>query len=491
MAIVQKHTEISAHPSPEMNQWRPRKKEKLFRRKTWVSSTQPSTSYDQEAAHSFSLTRSVKPKRTTVDSLYHDLQAQSVVMARAKEVQEKLSPSYPSLIKVMLPSHVTGGFWLGLPKGFCDSHLPKQDTAMVLEDESGLLYETKYLSEKTGLSAGWRGFSMAHKLLQGDVIVFHLVMPNKFMVYIVRSNAAAEVDGALGRKYEACNKQKPLYRKENVPHIKEEQITLDVVNSKGTSIVPKLPVKEEEEEEEEEEESYNPVSLAMDIHEEHEQTNSHVLLDTEMMPVLDESENERKSFGSNSMNGIRLSDSTLDFDKVNSLNDFTISVNGLIIDSEFSSYIRTKYYELCCSQKSFLHDHILEGLNYKLVSGIISETINIADAIRACKITTSKEHLVTWDKTLTAFEGLGMNVGFLRVRINQLLTLSLKPEKKREAELKRDSIQEEIRILLTKIMEGRATVRQLEAEIRSLDTDIEHMDKLFKEVASAAWCCEG
>lgn len=55
---------------------------------------------------------SVKPKRTTVDSLYHDFQAQSVVMARAKEVQEKLSPSYPSLIKVMLPSHVTGGFWL-------------------------------------------------------------------------------------------------------------------------------------------------------------------------------------------------------------------------------------------------------------------------------------------------------------------------------------------------------------------------------------------
>lgn len=26
----------------------------------------------------------------------------------------------------------------------------------------------------------------------------------------MRSNAAAEVDGALGRKYEACNKQKPL-----------------------------------------------------------------------------------------------------------------------------------------------------------------------------------------------------------------------------------------------------------------------------------------
>ncbi|XP_038900948.1 B3 domain-containing protein Os01g0234100 isoform X2 [Benincasa hispida] len=399
-------------------------------------------------------------------------------MARAKEVQEKLSSSYPSLIKVMLPSHVTGGFWLGLPKGFCDLHLPKQDTAMVLEDESGKLYETKYLSEKTGLSAGWRGFSIAHKLLQGDVIVFHLVMPNRFMVYIVRSNAAAEVDGALGLKYEASNKQTPIYSKENIPHIKEEHIILEDVNSKETNIAP---VKEEAEED------YNPISPAMDTHEEHEQTNSHVLLDSEMMPVLEESENERESFGSYFMNGIRLSDSILNFDKVNNLNDFSISVNGLIIDSEFSSYIRTKYYELCCSQKSFLHDHILEGLNYKLVSGIISETINIADAIRACKITTSQEHLVTWDKTLTAFEGLGMNVGFLRVRIDQLLSLSLKPEKKREAELKRNSIEEEIHSLLAKIIERRATMRQLEAEIRSLDADIEHMDKLFKEVASAPW----
>uniref|UniRef100_A0A9I9DK05 TF-B3 domain-containing protein n=1 Tax=Cucumis melo TaxID=3656 RepID=A0A9I9DK05_CUCME len=428
MAIVHKHTEITDLSSSEMNQWRPGKKEKLFRRKTWVSSTQPSTSYDQDAVHSFSQPRSVKLKRTTVDSLYHDLEAQSVVMARAKEVQAKLSPSHPSLIKVMLPSHVTGGFWLGLPKGFCDIHLPKQDTAMVLEDENGKLYETKYLSDKTGLSAGWRD------------------------------------------------------SKENIPCVKEEQITLEDVNAEETNIVP---VKEETEED------HNPVSLPMDIHDEREQTNSHVLLDTEMMPVLEESENERRSCGSNSKNGIRLSDSRLAFDKVNSLDDFIISVNGLIIDSEFSNHIRAKYYELCCSQKSFLHDHILEGLNYKLVSGIISETVNIADAIRASKVTTSQEHLVTWDKTLTAFEGLGMNVGFLRVRINQLLTLSLKPEKKKEAEMMRDSKQEELHILLTKIMEGRTMVRQLEAKISSLDTDIKHMDKLFKEVASAPWCLEG
>lgn len=55
---------------------------------------------------------------------------------------------------------------------------------MILQDENGMAYQTKYLSEKTGLSAGWRGFSLAHNLQQGDVLVFHLVMPNKFMVTV-------------------------------------------------------------------------------------------------------------------------------------------------------------------------------------------------------------------------------------------------------------------------------------------------------------------
>ena len=255
-------------------------------------------------------------------------------------------------------------------------------------------------------------------------------------------------------------------------------MALDNVNGKEADI---HPVKNEEDD--------NPVSLAIDIHKDHGQTSGPVHKDTEMMPVLEESENNRNSFGSNSMNGIQLSNYTPDFDKVKSLNDFIISVNGLVIDSEFSSHFRAKYFELCSSQKAFLHAHILEGLNYKLVSGIISETINIADAIRACKVgITSQEHYTTWDKSLTAFEGLGMNVAFLRSRIYRLLTLSIKIEMKRKMELKRDSTQEEIRTLVAKIMEARAAVKQLEAEIQCLEnTDGGNMEALFKEVASAPW----
>lgn len=60
--------------------------------------------------------------------------------------------------------------------------LPKYDTTMVLVDECGTEYKAKYLAEKTGLSGGWRGFSIAHNLLEGDVLVFGLVQPTKFMV---------------------------------------------------------------------------------------------------------------------------------------------------------------------------------------------------------------------------------------------------------------------------------------------------------------------
>ncbi|KAL8541367.1 hypothetical protein ACS0TY_002571 [Phlomoides rotata] len=45
----------------------------------------------------------------------------------------------------------------------------------LLADERHREYYTKYLPERRGLSAGWRGFSISHNLEEGDVLVFHLV----------------------------------------------------------------------------------------------------------------------------------------------------------------------------------------------------------------------------------------------------------------------------------------------------------------------------
>lgn len=73
----------------------------------------------------------------------------------------------------------------GLPKKFCLAHLPDQDETVVLVDENEEEHDTKYLVDKNGLSGGWRGFSIAHKLLDEDVLVFQLVESCKFKVILL------------------------------------------------------------------------------------------------------------------------------------------------------------------------------------------------------------------------------------------------------------------------------------------------------------------
>jgi hypothetical protein len=55
---------------------------------------------------------------------------------------------------------------------------------MTLIDEDGEEYPTTYLAQKTGLSAGWRGFSIAHNLVDGDALIFELVKRTAFKVII-------------------------------------------------------------------------------------------------------------------------------------------------------------------------------------------------------------------------------------------------------------------------------------------------------------------
>lgn len=61
--------------------------------------------------------------------------------------------------------------------------MPKHDETVVLVDEDDQEFSTKYLVHKFGLSAGWRGFSISHKLLEGDALVFQLIKNWKFKVY--------------------------------------------------------------------------------------------------------------------------------------------------------------------------------------------------------------------------------------------------------------------------------------------------------------------
>ncbi|CAO2820136.1 unnamed protein product [Amaranthus hypochondriacus] len=107
------------------------------------------------------------------------------------KVAEKLAAKldeegFPTLVRPILPSHVAGCFWLGLPSDFCRSSLPSNDGTVTLVDEEGEEYPVVYLARKTGLSGGWRGFALGHQLVDGDTVVFQVISHSTMKIYIIR-----------------------------------------------------------------------------------------------------------------------------------------------------------------------------------------------------------------------------------------------------------------------------------------------------------------
>ncbi|XP_057973654.1 B3 domain-containing protein At3g19184 isoform X2 [Malania oleifera] len=131
----------------------------------------------------------IHKRRDLSNRVYASDEARAHAIGRAEELQADLEPEYPNFLKPMLQSHVTGGFWLGLPAHFCKMNLPKREDIITLVDEAGDKYPTVFLARKAGLSGGWRGFSIDHELVDGDALVFQLIKPTVFKVYIIRVNS--------------------------------------------------------------------------------------------------------------------------------------------------------------------------------------------------------------------------------------------------------------------------------------------------------------
>ena len=178
---------------------------------------------------------------------------------------------------------------------------------------------------------------------------------------------------------------------------------------------------------------------------------------------------------------------SIDFEEVKSFEDFDIIANGLVINSELSMPLQSKYYELCCSQKSFLHDHILEGLNCKLVAGIIVQIITIADGLRDPKLATVQEKFGAWEKILKSFQGLGMNVDFLLARLEQLMDISSKSKRHKNATFERARAEEETRTLEARLLEAKKTGNRLDVEIQKLGPSTGNLELKFQEMAKAPW----
>ncbi|KAM7277701.1 hypothetical protein ACFE04_004835 [Oxalis oulophora] len=114
-------------------------------------------------------------RKNLLNRVYASDEARQDAIERAEELKAGLSSDFPSMVKPMLQSHVSGGFWLGLPVDFCRRSLPRQDGQMILIDEKGDEYPTVHLARKNGLSGGWKGFAVAHDLADGDAVVFQLI----------------------------------------------------------------------------------------------------------------------------------------------------------------------------------------------------------------------------------------------------------------------------------------------------------------------------
>lgn len=193
-------------------------------------------------------------------------------------------------------------------------------------------------------------------------------------------------------------------------------------------------------------------------------------------------------FGSDVQNTIRYSESAIHFKDVRSFEDFKIQAGGLILDSEIPEKLRTKYYNLCCSQKMFLHDHLIDGLSSKLAVVMISETTVIADAVRSADLTTSIHHLECWEKTLKAFEDLGMKVGFLRNRLHKLVSLSREFRLTTESKITRRTQADQMSCNLEATsLNVKALIGSLEAEIEALKWKNEKLNFEFQELAQAPW----
>ncbi|KAK3195762.1 hypothetical protein Dsin_027072 [Dipteronia sinensis] len=430
-------------------------------------------------------------KRAMIDELYDHAIAKPSATERAEEVRANLEATFPSFEKSMVRSNVTHGFWLHLPMRFCKLHMPKVDTGFFLETENGAEYQVNYISQRTALSGGWKAFCDANQLLEGDVLVFHLVGPEKFKVYIVRANGipnfAAEarpLNSGLSQYFCSraflqfvdvdCRKliifTVPLdVELEATP---KDQSTESMKNFRRAKRLRRLPARLQDNIQ-----SNSPaVSKGINGHAEVHQL-----------------EKDGEDLGPNTLEGAETSESIGNFKGVKSIDNFTIIVNNLAIDSEISHNHRTKYYELCSSQHCYLHDHLLRSINCKLAAEIITQTVNIAEAIRSCNISTSRADYEIWDKTLKGFELLGMNVGFLRDRLQRLMTLSLESEESTETKrlkevcVEQAHAEEEMRILELKLLTLKETIGRLDFEVESLKVKAERHGLMFWEEVNAPW----
>ncbi|KAH9626353.1 hypothetical protein KSS87_008736 [Heliosperma pusillum] len=375
--------------------------------------------------------------------------------SQANEFRTKLEAKYPSFTKLLVKSHVTGCFWMGLPQPFCRMHLPSVDTFFILENENGKQYKTKYLAQRTAFSAGWREFSIAEKLSEGDVLVFQLVNSTKLKVHKIRENDFSEV---------------------NEPHVSLDLVARVEQKDAGVS------------KENRETHASSPVAACRD--EEHG-----VILSEEDEIMQNVGNVKKNTLESESGISKHPQFTTVgDHNCITTFNDFIISVDELLKKYyELPHHIKWNYYQLCSSQKLILHADFLEGVNPVLVAGCIIETVDIANEMKICELPTFDNKFALWVRKLKYLNLVGMNVKFLSARLLNLQRVACNPEATKKRQEYMDLCSEHansesiIKSLQDKLTELRRVSEKRAGDIEKLKTDIKEHELRFQEQVSAPW----
>ncbi|XP_026413447.1 B3 domain-containing protein Os01g0234100-like isoform X2 [Papaver somniferum] len=443
----------------------------------------------------------------------------SPILDKAEKIQTGLSPSYPSFIKLMRRSHVSGCFWMKLPSAFCNPNLPSRDIDLTLLDEEGEEYMVKCLAPKFSLSAGWRGFSLAHKLAEGDAVVFHLIGAHKFKVYIVRARGLADVDlphflpnndipaqgsvqGATERMITKKCTEKYQVSHSAVPISGEDQHTevMDTSSAENRGKVMNAANKSSAENCTQSHPSApflggdknsnlappgmnatnkSPAENCAESHHSDTDNQNHNLEQPEENGSVEAIDTEVSE-------GARLPEPIAGIQEFTNLDSFTIIVNDMLIDPEISEDVRSKYYELCRSQKAYLHEHLMEGPNRKIVTAIISDIVNIADAVRAIKLSTPTDIFEAWEKSLKFYKHVGMNVEFLLSRVGIHLQQALAFDYN-SAVIEENRLKEEMTAREAKILELRNASMSLERELTTLEGNREKHEAAFQSLVNSSW----
>ncbi|XP_019198202.1 PREDICTED: B3 domain-containing protein Os01g0234100-like [Ipomoea nil] len=179
-------------------------------------------------------------------------------------------------------------------------------------------------------------------------------------------------------------------------------------------------------------------------------------------------------------------ENVVEFSQVKKFEDFKVVVNNINIDSEISEDTRLKYYEMCRSRNAYLHELEEPGLNYTLIAGAIKETVKIADGIKAATLATGRDVLEVWDRTLIGVGHFGMEVGFLRGRLSELIRLCEAAELVAGKEKEKAIAEVEMKHLLYKLSKVSLVIKNLDEEIKTHNGG-ERVEEVFKNVASADW----